>query len=101
MNVNDKKIKHYVECVPGVIRNEVYELDDMKYIESFDDCSGERLYGIVTMYDGVKVCAVNVDGTIMLTMPTNWVTNHRDMMNLVVDIDRLDAFITDVCKKYK
>ena len=101
MIVTDKRIKHYTERIPDIVRNEIYELDDMRYVERFDDITGERMFGTITMYNGVKVCSVNSDGSIVLDMPTNWVVNHNGMMSLVDDVNRLDEFIAMVCKKYR
>ena len=98
--MNNPKIKHFTERIPDIVRNEIYEMDDLRYVERFDDITGERLFGEITMYDGVKVCRVNIDGSIALTMPTDWVTNHQGMVDLGIDIDRLDAFLKDVCKNY-
>lgn len=93
-------IKHRTETVPGIIRNEIYELNDMIYVESFDDASGKRLFGDITMYGGIKVCSINEDGSIQMTMPTDWVTNHKSMMDLIMDVKRLDEFIATICKQY-
>ena len=98
--MNDN-LKHYTERIPDVVRNEIYELDDIRYTERFDDITGERLFGAITMYNGVKVCSVNPDGSITLDMPTDWVMNHKGMMDLVTDVQRLDKFIAMVCKKYR
>jgi hypothetical protein len=98
--VNKPQIKHYTERIPDIVRNEVYELDDLRYVERFDDLTGERMFGSITMYNGITVCAVNADGSIALNMPTDWVTNHQGMVDLVVDVERLDAFIAEVCKNY-
>jgi hypothetical protein len=93
-------IKHKTETIPGIVRSEIYELDDLKYVERFDEETGKRLLGEITMYDGVCVCRVNADGAIYVTLPTDWVTNHRGMMSLIEDIKRLDAFMADVCQNY-
>lgn len=99
--VIDNRVKHYTERIPDIVRNEIYEFDDIRYVERFDDVTGERLFGSITMYNGVKVCSVNSDGSIVLDMPTSWVMSHKDMMSLVEDVNRLDAFIAIVCKNYK
>jgi hypothetical protein len=98
--VNKSEIKHYTERLPGIVRNEIYECDDLKYIERFDDLTGERLCGTIAMYNNVTVCYVNENGSISLDMPTNWVTNHSDIMGLIADVERLDTFIAAVCKNY-
>ena len=69
------QIKHSTERIPDIVRNEIYELDDIKYVERFDDLTNKRLFGEITMYDGVKVCNVNEDGSISMCMPTNWARN--------------------------
>lgn len=97
--MNDS-LKHYTERIPDIVRNEIYELGDIRYTERFDDITGERLFGTITMYNGIKVCSVNSDGSILLDMPTDWVMNHKGMMDLVVDVQRLDEFIAMVCEKY-
>lgn len=93
-------LKYYTERIPDVMRNEIYELDDIRYVERFDDVTGKRLFGAITMYNGIKVCNVNEDGSISMCMPTDWITNHKGMMELVTDVQRLDKFIAMVCKKY-
>lgn len=98
--MNSKDIKHYTKTIPGIIRNEIYEYEDMKYIERFDDVSNERLYATVTMYDGVNVCVVYNDGKIALEFPTDWVTNKQDMQRLLSDMNRLDEFLSCMCKNY-
>lgn len=98
--MNKCQIKHYTERIPGIVRNEVYEFEDIKYTERFDDSTGKRLFGTITMYDNITVCQINEDGSIVLDMPTAWVTNHRGMTELVADMERLDAFIAAVCKNY-
>ena len=99
--MNNLQIKHYTEGIPGIVRNEIYICDDMRYVERFDDLTGQRMFGEITMYNGIKVCGVNADGSISMRMPTDWVTSHDSMMRLVVDIERLDVFIAAVCNSYR
>ena len=67
----------------------------------FDDLTGDRVSGSVTMYGGVRVCGVAADGTLIMNFPTGWVLGHKEMMLLIKDINRLDAFLAAVCKGYK
>jgi hypothetical protein len=99
--MSDSQIKHLTERIPGIVRNEIYELNGMKYVERFDDETGVRLLGEITMYGGICVCRVGFDGSIFVTLPTDWVTNHSGMLKLIEDIKQLDAFLTDVCENYK
>jgi hypothetical protein len=97
---NQFEIKHYTKRLPGIVRNEVYEFKDIKYTESFDDLTGERMYGTISMYNDTTVCHVNQNGSIGLDMPMGLVTNHNDMTNLISDLERLDKFLAAVCKNY-
>ena len=99
--MNKNQIKHHTKVLPGIVRNEVYEYEDIKYTERFDDVTGKRMFGMITMYNGVTVCHVHENGSIILEMPTNWVTNRKDVKDLVADIERLDEFLAAVCKNYK
>lgn len=98
--MSELKIKHRTERISGLVRSEIYELDDLVYTEQFDDISGQRLLGFITMYNNVRVCLVGEDGTLNVNIPTNWITNHNDMMDLIIDVQRLDAFISEVCDNY-
>ena len=98
--MSELNIKHRTERIPGLTRSEIYQLDDIVYTEQFDDVTGARLFGAITMYDHIRVCLVAEDGTVNVNIPTNWVTNHEDMMSLIADVERLDAFISAVCKNY-
>ena len=97
----DKSITYRTERLPEVFRREIYELDDMAYTITYDDLTGERMLGEVTMYKGIRVCLVGADGVISMNMPTGWVTSHKEMVLLAEDVKRLDAFISAVCKEYK
>ena len=97
----NKNIEHHTERVPGLFRNEIYKRDDICYTEQFDDLTGERLFGNITMFDNIHVCNVHADGTITMNFPTSWVVGHKEMLILMDDIKRLDTFISDVCPAYK
>ena len=99
--IKPENIKHHTERLPGVCRTEVYQLEDIEYKEMFDDLTGDRVSGSVAMYDGVHVCGVAADGTLSMNFPTGWVFGHKEMMLLIEDIKRLDAFLAAVCKGYK
>lgn len=101
MAIDTNKIVRRSECIPGILRNEIVELDDIAYTETFDDETGKRQFGYITMYNGVKVCLVGSDGKLSMNMPTNWVTNRNDLMKLQADIQRLDEFLSAVVKNYK
>ena len=94
-------IKHYTKELPGIVRCEYYEYEDLKYIETFDPLDGKRMYGDVEMYNGVPVCTVGADGRILLHIPLGWVHDHESMMDLMSDIKRLDEFLAAVCENYK
>lgn len=96
----DKEIQRRTEVLPGIFRQEIYTVDDLAYKEYFDDETGKRLYGHITMYNGVKVCNVLEDGTISLDMPLDWVVNHKLMLNLISDLTRLDDFLSMIYKDY-
>lgn len=97
----NSSIVHRTERIPDILRNEIYELDDIVYTVSYDDLTGKRLYGHVDMFNGVRVCSVQEDGSICLTMPTEWVMNHKGMLHIINDIKRLDEFLTAVVDNYK
>lgn len=96
-----KCIIHTTERIPDIVRTEVYTYGDLEYSESFDDLTGTRMFGHIKMYKGIRVCSVGPDGVISMAMPTGWVTNHKDMMALIEDIQRLDEFLAAVVENYK
>ena len=100
-SVQLENINHHTERLSGICRTEVYQLEDIEYKEMFDDLTGDRLSGSVTMYGGVHICGVGADGTLIMNFPTGWVFGHKEMMQLTEDIKRLDAFLAAVCKGYK
>jgi hypothetical protein len=95
------KLTHRTERLPGVFRNEIYEIDDIRYTEQFDDVSGQRICGYVDMYNGVRVCSISADGILNTDFPTGWVTSRKEMLLLKEDLDRLDQFLCMICEKYK
>lgn len=99
--LQSENIKHHTEMLPGVCRTEIYQLADIEYREMFDDLTGDRLSGSITMYGGVHVCGVAADGTLIMNFPTGWVLGHKEMMLLIEDIKKLDCFLSAVCKEYK
>ena len=62
---SDMEIKHDTKRLPGIVRNEIYESKDLKYVETFDDITGKRMYGEV--YEGEeRICSVHHTGVIAL-----------------------------------
>lgn len=96
----DEQIKHRTERLPGVFRNEIYELNDMRYIEQFDDMTGKRMCGYIEMYGGVRVCLVGENGVLSTNIPTGWITCRKEMKLFQSDIEKLDKFLCEICKKY-
>lgn len=99
MAIDKNQITHRSAYLPDIFRKEIYELDDMKY-EVWYDHTDKRMMADVKMYDGVQVCQVAENGTLVMNMPTDWVTNHKQMMYLVSDIQRLDEFLAAVVENY-
>lgn len=97
----DNQIKHRTEGIPGLLRKEIYEHEDMTYIEQYDDLTNKKILSYVTMYGGVKVCNVWDDGTISLTMPLNWVVNQKTIRDLIDDLKKLDLFLAKINENYK
>jgi hypothetical protein len=52
------------------------------------------------MFNGVSVCRVLKDGSISFTLPAGIAYDHRSLMWLVQDIQRLDEFLSVVVEKY-
>lgn len=100
MAIDKNQIKHWSECLPDIFRKEICELDDMKY-EVWYDHEGKKMMANVTMYNGIHVCQVSADGVLCMNMPTGWATDHKGMMDLIADIQRLDEFISAVVENYK
>ena len=95
------ELKHCTKEIPGVIRYEIYELGDMKYVEEFDGVTGDRVNGEIRMYGDITVCHVSESGTISLRMPLEWVTGPVEMRDLILDLQKMDDFLAAVCEKYK
>ena len=93
-------IEHRTESMPGVVRHEIYTLGDLEYTEQYDDFTGQFVTGNVTMFGKIRVCTVYSDGSIMLTMPTGQVHDHKGMMMLVNDLKKLDEFLSIICENY-
>ena len=60
------------------------------------------LFALLEFYinGNIKVCTVYPDGSIMLTMPTSQVHDHKGMMMLVDDLKKLDEFLSIICENY-
>lgn len=99
-NIN-QRIEHTTGRVPGLFRTETYKLDDIVYSEAYDDLTGKMICGHVKMFGGVDVCAVYPDGSINMKMPQDLAINHKGVMDLIADIQRLDEFLSAVVKNYK
>ena len=41
---SDMEIKHDTKRLPGIVRNEIYESKDLKYVETFDDGNGIGMF---------------------------------------------------------
>ena len=96
----DLPIEHWSEGIPGIARTEKYQLGNMLYTEFYDGLSDKFLFGNITMFDHVKVCTVYPDGSISLTMPIDWVTNHKSMVQLLNDLKQLDKFLSLINHHY-
>lgn len=88
------------ERLPGVLRKEIYMLDDMALTEYYDDLSGELYNGEVTMFNGVKVCTITSSG-ISVNVPMSQVSDHATMQQHINDLQRLDQFLSLVYKRYR
>lgn len=98
MNI-EQSIKHSSERLPGVLRKETYALDDMELVEYYDDLTGAFYSGTVTMFNGIKVCTV-VNSGISVDVPMLQVADHASMQQHINDLQRLDQFLSVVCKGY-
>ena len=92
-------IQHRTQSLPGVLRNETYTFDDMVLTEHYDDQTGEFFLGEISIFHGLKVGTVTASG-ISLNVPMLGVTDHTSMEQHIRDLQRLDAFLTAVCKAY-
>ena len=91
------KMQHKVEECPYLgMRTEVYTTDAIRYEEIYDTEADRQVSGMVYMYDKIRVCTVFNRESIFLTMPVDWVTNHRDMLALIDDLRMLDAFLCEI-----
>ena len=91
--IDQEKLKHRTERVPGLMRNEIYEYEDMTYTERYDDETNKLMLAHITMYGDVQACNVWEDGSINFVLPTTWAVNRRMMLILIDDLKRLDEFL--------
>ena len=96
----DLPIEHRTESWPGVVRHEIYTLNDFVYTEMYDDSTGQFVSGDVKMFGAVSVCSVYAGGSIILKMPTGQVHDHKSMMMLIDDLKKLDEFLSIFCEGY-
>lgn len=100
MAIEKSQITHRSECIPEIARRKIYTYEDIVYTELYDDVSGALVSGDVKMFDGVSVCTVYKDGSIKIKMPTDLAFDHRGLMWLIKDLQRLDEFLSAVVKNY-
>lgn len=100
MLIDKNKISHRSEHLPGIVRNEIYEYEDIVYTEQYDDETGEMIHGNVTMFNGIHVCTVYKDGSINIGQFPNIAINRKWLMKLVEDLQRMDEFLSIVVKNY-
>ena len=93
-------IKHSTQRMPGVLRKEIYTLDDIELTEFFDDQTGKLDIGEVIMYNGLKVCTITGKG-ISVNMPMLTVTDHTSMQQHIKELQRLDQFLAAVYEAYR
>lgn len=93
-------IKHSTQRLPGVLRNEVYTLEDMELTEHYDDQTGEFFLGDISMFHGIKVGTVTAGG-VSLNVPMFGVLDHASMEKHIRDLQRLDTFLSAVCEVYQ
>lgn len=101
MEIDMSKMVRRSECIPGILRKEIYEIDDIVYSVDYDDLTGKMICGHVKMFGGIDVCSVYPDSSINMKMPQSVATNHKGVMDLIADIQRLDEFLSAVVKNYK
>lgn len=100
LNKTDLPIEHRSERLPGIMRQDIYQLHDIVYTEWYDDLSGQFLYGHITMYGNEKVCVVGPDGGISMNIPTGWIQDHKSMMMHIDDLKQLDTFLCVISDQY-
>lgn len=88
------------ECPQLGMRTETYTTDAIRYEEVYDTETGKQVNGIVYMYDKIQVCAVFNRESIGLTMPVDWVMNHKDMLALIANLKTLDEFLCQMVPNY-
>lgn len=95
------KIPCHVEDCPELgLRKQTYTTDKLRYEELYDTEAGRHLSGQVYLYDKIRVCSVFNRESIFLTMPVDWVMNHKDMLALIEDLKTLDAFLSEMVPSY-
>ena len=99
--IDKEKLKHRTERVPGLMRNEIYEYEDLTYTERYDDETNKLMLAHVTIYGDVHACNVWEDGSINFVFPTTWVVNRRMMLHFMDDLKRLDEFLCVISEAYK
>lgn len=100
MAIEKSQITHRSERIPEIARREIYTYEDIVYTELYDDVSGALVSGDVKMFGGVSVCTVYKDGSIKITIPTDLAFDHRGLMWLINDLQRLDEFLSAVVTNY-
>ena len=100
MTIDKTQITRRSECLPGIVRYEIYEYKDIAYREQYDDETGKMVFGKVDMFGGVNVCTVYPNGSINVTIPTDTASNHERLMWLIEDLQRLDEFLSAVVENY-
>ena len=100
MAIDKSQIKYRSGCIPGIARLDTYEYLDIVYSVMYDGETNKMVSGDVKMFDGVSVCTVYPDGSIRVDMPTGIANDHRGLMWLIEDLQRLDEFLVAVVENY-
>lgn len=93
-------MKHYTKRLPGIVRIEIHESENLRYEETFDDLSGKRMYGEVFKDDDTFLCYVAESGEIEFSTLMLLPTNHKQLLEHIADLGKLDKFIAAVNKEY-
>ena len=93
-------MKHETKSLPGIVRIEIYESENLKYEETFDDLTGKRMYGKVFKDDDIFICYVGEQGNIEFSSLIPLPTNHKQLLDFIADLEKIDKFIADVCEEY-
>ena len=97
----DLPLKHESKRIPGVLRHEIYKMDDITYTEQYDDITGKMNFAFVEICDGVQACNIWEDGSINFTMPMTWICNRQTMQYAIEELTRLDAFLSAISEGYR